>query len=83
MEMKPKIVITIEGGVVSNVLANLLVDVAVINYDVYGEEVENLKKIPQGPVLAPSDATAYVEMAEIISKSRLDELFNAARGDAN
>lgn len=78
---RPKIVITIEGGTVSNVLANMTVDVAIINYDVEGEEVENLKKIPQGPVLPPSNAIAHVETAEIVKQKRLSELFEAVRGD--
>ena len=80
VETKAKIVITIEGGVVSNVLSLLPLDVAIINYDVEGENIENLKKIPQGPIFPPSDAVAHVELSEIVSSEHLDEMFKAARG---
>ncbi len=80
METATKIVITIECGVVSNVLSVLPLDVAIINYDVDDEDIENLKKIPQGPIFPPSDAVAHVESSEIVSSEHLDELFKAARG---
>lgn len=81
METKLKIAIIIEGGVVTNVLSLMPVDVAIINYDVDGEDMENLKKIPQGPTFPSSDATAHVETSEIVPLERLDELFDAALGN--
>ncbi|CDQ09194.1 conserved protein of unknown function [Acidithiobacillus ferrivorans] len=77
---KPRIVIIMEGGVITALLSNMPIDVAVIDYDTEGAETEDLKFVPQGPVLPPSAAVAHVEDAEVIGTERLEELFSAASG---
>ncbi|MHB1644363.1 MAG: hypothetical protein ACYCS8_17225 [Acidithiobacillus sp.] len=77
---KPRIVIIMEGGVITALLSNLPIETAVIDYDVDDADTEDLKSIPQGPVLPPSDAVAHVEVSEATCAKRLTELFNAASG---
>ena len=44
----PKIVITMEGGVLQGVMSDLPVDVFTVNYDTEGEDLNDLISLPQG-----------------------------------
>ncbi len=78
---KPRIAIIMEGGVIIALLSSIPIDVAVIDYDAEGVDAEDIKLIPQGPVLPPSDAVAHVEVSETGCAERLEELFGAASGE--
>jgi hypothetical protein len=77
---KPRIAIIMEGGQITALLSNMPIDAAVIDYDTEGADTEDLKLIPQGPVLPPSAAVTHVDVSETICAERLDELFSAASG---
>ncbi|WP_163057128.1 hypothetical protein [Acidithiobacillus ferrooxidans] len=79
-DQAPKLVIVMEGGRITALLSNMAIETAVIDYDVDDADTEDLKSIPQGPVLPPSDAVAHVEVSETTCAKRLTELFNAASG---
>src|SRR4030095_2746045 len=43
----PTIIVTVEGGIVQGVIADLLCRVAIVDYDTEGAEEEDLRDIPQ------------------------------------
>ncbi len=75
---KPRIVIIMEGGLITALLSNMPIDAAVIDYDAEGVDAEDIKLIPQGPVLPPAEAVAHVEVSETVCAERLEALFRAA-----
>jgi hypothetical protein len=44
--MKPKMIIIIEGGFVREVLSDIDIDIAIMDYDIEGIEEEHLTSIP-------------------------------------
>lgn len=72
----PRIVIAIEGGMVSSVLADAETDVTLIDYDIDGCDSDVTCLIPQGLGLPPESACRSTYEAELNS-ARIDEI-NAA-----
>lgn len=71
-----KVVVVIEGGIVTDILSTEPVEVAVIDYDIESAEAEDLKKIPMLDGVTV-DATGSVREADV-SPARAEELFAAA-----
>lgn len=43
---KPKIIITVEGGIVQGVMANTEVDVVILDYDTEGFDEDKVREVP-------------------------------------
>ena len=71
-----KLVITVEGGVVSSCVSDGPIEVAIVDYDVEGQEESGLKPIPQGNGVVEF-ANAYGIAAEV-DCLRCNELFSVA-----
>jgi hypothetical protein len=74
----PRVVLTIEGGLVSDVLATVPIECLTIDYDTEGADVTDLSKVPQGNG-AFADAFAVIRSTNI-DPERVGELFGAVEG---
>ena len=75
---QPKVVITLDGGIVEDILSDVPSDVIVIDYDVEGIEEDRLTQIPQ--IRAASTEPAYtVEQVADVMPKRVAELFRIVR----
>jgi hypothetical protein len=72
-----KIVVVMEGGLLQCVLSTEPVEIAVIDYDTEGADLEGIKPIPQSDGKF-ADAYVRIEGAEI-NLERVEELFTAVR----
>jgi len=78
--MIPKIIITVDGGMVQNVMSTIPVDFCMIDYDTEGAQEELITKIefPDGL----SEAICYIDSAEENAKE-VNRLFKVVEDDFN
>jgi len=75
---RPKVVITLDGGIVQDILSDVPIDVIVIDYDVEGIEEDRLTQIPQTPDASMEPAYTVEQSANVMPK-RVAELFRVVR----
>ena len=72
--MKPRIVVTLEGGLVQNITSNLPAEVLVIDYDTECAEEDRLTNVPQGEGREDEPAWCWYQDADL-DAPRVAELF--------
>jgi len=73
---RSRVVIVLEGGLVQDVLSNVPMEFARIDYDTDGAEESDLVDIPQTPAGDTAQAYAYTANADVMPE-RVNELFTA------
>ena len=80
-----KVIVICEGGLVTDVVADEPVEVAVIDYDTEGAEADELTRIPQHRELPGVDmkyADACVSVRDVqVGPERANQLFKAVQGE--
>ena len=77
-ELKPKIVIAVEGGLVSSIVSSIALDCAVIDYDTEGADEGEIFPVPQGEGNQPADGCGHLEKSEV-NPARTAELYAAVQ----
>jgi len=70
----PQVVITLEGGLVQDILSSVPVDAAVIDYDSEGADLDDITPIPQTPNPGTEDACASIRAVDVMPE-RVAELW--------
>jgi len=77
--LTPRIVVTVEGGLIQNVMADQQVDLLVIDYDVEGCDPDDLNEVPQVGLdsFEPARVLRYNNATRLDSAERVNALFAA------
>lgn len=70
----PKVVVVVEGGLVSDIISTVPLQYGVIDYDAEGADEDEIFLVPQGG-LPPSRALGHTGCASV-SPARAEELYN-------
>lgn len=76
---KPRVIVTIEGGVVTSILSDVEIDTIVVDYDTDGADENDLKEIPQGTQGPVEDAYVYEGEINEHTPEKVEQIFEICR----